>query len=768
MTLNDIRMTAKLPMAFVVLSLTIALSISWMGYRDFKSSLLDQVQKKLEILTVERAKAIEGWYVAMESQVSSYASDLTVVQAMQGFDSTFGLLMDDPIVDLQLAYIEENPNPIRERDNFDRAPAQIPYNYQHENYHPFFRDIKDSLDLYDVFLLDADGNMLYSVYKELDFATNFLTGPYADSGLGSAFEAALKASPGTIVFSDFQPYAPNLGAPAAFIATPVENAQGIVIGVFAVQLPANQMSQIVTHDAGLGTTGELTMLASDLLARSESRFEGRHQLLDPLTPTPQIIETFETGTSTYVYAKNLAGLPSIGNARLINILGENWVLVGEFELSEVFAAATSQRNKTLAFTFGAMLLVALLGWIISRSFTDPLTLIVKSMKQISERNYSVSIPDTGRRDEIGDLSRALELMVDRLQAFDKKLIEDNENTAAQKFAVVELGNGLKRLASGDFTTLLDQHFSAEYDALRHDYNNSVENVGSTISNLKQFSSVIGDQTTKMGSESCELSRRTESQAATLEETAAAIDQITRNIAESSTELKSAEKLIHEVDSDAKKGRHVVENTTKAMSAIEKSSEEIGSIIRVVDDIAFQTNLLALNAGVEAARAGDAGRGFAVVASEVRQLAMRSTDAVSQIKGLIGTSATNVETGVTLVRATEGMLLEIVNRIESISTLITSVAKSSIDQSGSITEINVGVTNLDRVTQQNAMMVENSNNSVQALQTEASNLLGLLKSFRVSEAPNNIVTMETTHHKTTDGVFKAKDRPVATAEPYRLT
>lgn len=754
MNINDIRMTAKLPVAFVLLSLSVALSLSWLNYKEFKSSLLQQTQAKLEILTVERSLAMGNWFESLDSKVASYASDPTVIQAIQGFNSTFGLLMDDPVADLHKAYIDENPNPVGEKDLFDRAPASIPYNFQHENFHPFFRDIKNRLSLYDVFLFDTDGNLLYSVYKETDFATNFLTGPYANSGLAAAFETSLTLPVGETVFNDVKPYEPSYGAPAGFIATPVENAQGTIIGVFAVQLALGAVSDVIARADGLGETGELTMLAPDMLARSESRFDNRHATLDPLTPNQSVIDAFKTGVSTYANDVNLNGALSIGVARVIDILGKNWVLVGEFELSEVYAIAKQERNKVFVLTLAAMLLVALVGWFISKTFTDPLTSIVQAMQKIGDRDYNFTIPDTRRKDEIGDLSRTLELMADRLRAFDQKLIEENEKADAQRYAVDELGSGLRRLAAGDFTKPLEQTFAAEYDALRADYNNSVKSVGSTIQNLKQFSKMIGNQTEKMGEEALELSRRTENQAATLEETAAAIDQITSKIAESTQELKSAEKLIYEVDEDAKKGRSVVENTTSAMGEIEKSSKEIGSIIRVVDDIAFQTNLLALNAGVEAARAGDAGRGFAVVAAEVRQLAMRSTEAVSQIKELVTTSATNVETGVALVRDTEGMLLEIVNRIETISTLIASVSAGATDQAGSITEINVGVTNLDRVTQQNAMMVDNSTNNVRALQSEAANLLELLKLFIVADNDDTVVSFSSRNRSTAPAVTGA--------------
>ena len=744
MHINDIRMTTKLPLAFVTLSLIVALSMSWMGFRDFKASLIEQNHEKLDILAKERALAIENWFNGLDAQVRRYAADPTVIQAIQGFDSTFGLLMDDPVKDLQAAYIDNNPNPLGEKDLLDQAPESIPYNFQHANFHPFFRAAKDYLALYDIFLFDTDGNLIYSVYKETDYATNFITGPYANSGLGAAYRTALELEAGTTVFQDFASYVPSGGAEASFIASPVLGTNGTVIGVFAVQVPAAEMSLVINSGDGLSETGELTMVSSDLVARSSSRFEDGHNILDPIDVNETAASAFETGKSYYVSEPTIKGELGLGVARSVDILGNEWVLLGELTLNEALEDAVTERNKTLIFTATAMLLIAAAGWFISRSFTTPLTAIVSAMRKIGERDYDVEIPDTGRRDEIGDLSRTVELMIDRLKAFDQKLETEKAQAAAQEFAVAELGNGLQRLAVGDFKTKLSQKFSAEYEPLRLNYNNSISNVGTTISNLKRFSRMIGEQTSTMNNEAEELSQRTENQAATLEETAAALDEITLNITESSKELKSAESLVLEVDSDAKRGSIVIQNTTSAMGEIEKSSEEIGSIIRVVDDIAFQTNLLALNAGVEAARAGDAGRGFAVVAAEVRQLAMRSTEAVGQIKQLVDASATNVSTGVKLVRDTESVLLEIANRIDSISQLITSVAKNATDQSGNIGEINVGVTNLDRVTQQNAQMVDSSTRSVKALREEAAKLVDILNGFDVAEAGENVVAFASRH------------------------
>lgn len=741
MRLNNIRMSAKLPLAFVILSLSVTLVVSWMGYRDFSTALIQQNQTTLRVITTERANAVENWFDRINSQVLSFADDPTVMNAMLGFNSTFGLLMDDPVTDLQNAYITNNPNPVGQKDLLDRAEESIPYNFQHENYHPVFRQIKDLYNLHDFFLFDMDGNLVYSVFKEADFATNFETGPYRDSGLASAYRMARDGVIGETYFADFSSYAPSNNAPASFIASPIMDPINQAIGVVAIQLPADSLTALVANPEGLGATGELTLIGSDLKSRSESRFEDRHTISTTLTINPTVLSAMENGSTSYYAEPDLTGEPAVGVATTLDILGERWLLLGEIALSEVYEAAYAQRNKTLVFSAIAMVIVALCGWFVSRAFSRPLDAVVTAMARVAERDYEAQLPDLNRQDEIGDLARAVTLVVDRLREFDDKLVLEKKSADAQKFAVSELATGLKRLADGDFSRGLDRSFAAEYDELRVNYNETIQRLGETISDLKTFSELLKNQTETIGRDSNELSQRTENQASTLEETAAAIDQITETITQNGNDLRSAETLILETDGHVKQGRSVVENTTKAMDEIEKSSEEIGSIIRVVDDIAFQTNLLALNAGVEAARAGDAGRGFAVVAAEVRQLAMRSAEAVAQIKSLIETSSTNVGSGVKLVRQTEAVLMEIVQRMEGISTVITSVASGAAEQSGNIGEINTGVNNLDRVTQQNAMMVENSNASLQALSSEATKLSRMLAGFKVRDQASTVFALD---------------------------
>jgi methyl-accepting chemotaxis protein len=232
----------------------------------------------------------------------------------------------------------------------------------------------------------------------------------------------------------------------------------------------------------------------------------------------------------------------------------------------------------------------------------------------------------------------------------------------------------------------------------------------------------------------DLARRTETQAASLEETAAALSEITATVKKTAENAGNARSVVASARTDAEHSGEVVEKAVAAMSNIEASSRQVGQIIGVIDEIAFQTNLLALNAGVEAARAGEAGRGFAVVASEVRSLAQRSAEAAKEIKGLISASGRQVDEGVQLVKETGGALQRIVRHVNEISDIVATMATSAHEQATALSEVNVAVGQMDQVTQQNAAMVEETAAASRSLAQETDNLNRLVNADGGPEAP----------------------------------
>jgi methyl-accepting chemotaxis protein len=283
-------------------------------------------------------------------------------------------------------------------------------------------------------------------------------------------------------------------------------------------------------------------------------------------------------------------------------------------------------------------------------------------------------------------------------------------------------------------------FEGDYDKLRQNYNLSITNLHDTLGSVVQRANDIRGRANDMSNASDDLSRRTENQAATLEETAAALDQLTASVKSAAEGARKVESVVTDARRDAQASEPVVQNAVNAMNEIETSSEEISKIIGVIDDIAFQTNLLALNAGVEAARAGEAGRGFAVVASEVRALAQRSSDAARQIKTLIAESAGQVSQGVDLVGQAGTVLTKIAGHVGHISDLMSDIASGAEEQSVGLGEINIGVTQLDKVTQQNASMVEQQTANSHALNGNAGQLGQLMERFKMqNRMPDSSVT-----------------------------
>lgn len=493
-----------------------------------------------------------------------------------------------------------------------------------------------------------------------------------------------------------------------------------------------------------------------------------------------VIETFQAETAaTITAASDPARLEetraTIAKVARLTKIREIITTITDSEL-----AAAADRQTVLTSTFeratvtlavgGAVAGLAALamGLLLAKAVAKPVVAMTAAMGALAIGNTRITVPAVGRKDEIGAMANAVEVfranavaslrLQEEAEAARNHSDQQRQQTAQSDRARADemaqateaLGKGLKHLAGGNLTFYLSEPFAPDFETLRSDFNAAVTQLSKTLATVADATSGLDNGSQEVSSSANDLSKRTERQAASLEETAAALNEITANVTSSCNRADEARNVARQANESAGHSGCVVAAAVDAMNKIEQSSGQISNIIGVIDEIAFQTNLLALNAGVEAARAGDAGKGFAVVAQEVRELAQRSAQAAKEIKGLIRNSSSEVQGGVKLVSETGAALETIVGYIVTIGQHMDAIAMAAREQSVGLAEVNNAVNEMDQVTQQNAAMVEEMSAAGATLAGEAARLRDMISHFQLSG------------RAASGSVARASGRPVASA------
>ncbi|MEW2912349.1 methyl-accepting chemotaxis protein [Leisingera sp. JC11] len=726
---RNLKLAHKLPLLVVGTALTVTIVLISFSSSYFRRSVVHDAGVVLQSLIGDREAALEAYLKSIEAAVLTVSSVPSTAKAMK---------------DMGVTWDSRGGSGQKEVSNLSMfASAASPYDIHFERNHPAFEKMMERLGFYDIFLISPEGDVIFSVAKEADYASSLTAGPYKESGLAQAFRLAAEGEKEHVYFSDIAPYAPSADAPAAFAATRILDSGGRYIGVFALQVAIDEIAAITSSFEGDLKTLDVYLAGQDLKARTPSRLEGGHGLLDDLPALPHIQRAFASlsvSSSEAPANTDATFYPSVikDNGREVTAVSApvsfrnvQWALVAELDRTEVLAPATSQRQIMILISLVCAALVSFFGWLFARSITRPIDRICTDMEAVSSGDLDTEVEAASRTDEIGKIGRTLVSMQDDLKLARAAEEERAEMQRQQQQVVESLSAGLVQLADGDFSQPITSAFPEEYEQLRQNFNSTVSNLSGTVQQVIEASGSIRNGAAEISQASDDLSHRTESQAATLEQTAAALDELTASVKSAADGARSVEATMAAARTEAENNREVVQSAVSAMTEIEQSSNHISQIISVIDDIAFQTNLLALNAGVEAARAGEAGKGFAVVASEVRALAQRSSDAAMEIKTLISDSSKQVERGVDLVGKAGEALQSIVEQVTHISQLVSGIAEGAAEQSTGLNEINTGVTQLDQVTQQNAAMVEEATAAGHMLNTDAGKLAELVAHFRVS-------------------------------------
>jgi len=319
-----------------------------------------------------------------------------------------------------------------------------------------------------------------------------------------------------------------------------------------------------------------------------------------------------------------------------------------------------------------------------------------------------------------------------------KVVKYATDITGRKFAVTELGKGLAALAEGDLRCQIGDSFPAELESVRQAFNSTVAGFSRVVGELKETSRALRGATGEILAGANDLAERTTRQAAAVEETSAAIEQLSNGVATNAKRAKDAQSSAQAVAGSAKETGEVMQQANVAMEGVATQAAKISNIIGLIDDIAFQTNLLALNASVEAARAGDAGKGFAVVAVEVRRLAQSAASASRDVKGLIERSDEAVSLGSKLVSSATDRLVGMVVQVNDNAHLMEQIANANNEQASAISEVSAAVRQMDEMTQHNAALVEQTNAAIEQTEGQAARVDSLIDRFVVDAGGSVVV------------------------------
>jgi methyl-accepting chemotaxis protein len=618
--LSNLPIARRLPIVVAALSAFAALATGSAAFLKASSDHKAETRSALVEAALAKKATLSSYLTSIENDLKAVSTNPHTLEALNRFDAAYTGFGATATADLQRIYIEQNPNPLGQKEKLDAANDGSAYSAAHRDLHPWFRSFLRTNGYYDIFLFNTKGDLVYTVFKENDFATNLQTGAWRDTGLGRVFRKALS---GETAFDDFEPYAPSADAPASFIARPITDASGQTVGVLAFQMPIGNINASMDPTGVNGQTGEALLFGEDGKVRNQSRFAAEDPILTYSVPE-RLAGAARGAEKGFTNAMSRKGEDTMAAFAHLTFQGVDWTVSSDIAVSEANAPLMGLARDVGLASLIVALLAGGIGFAFSRTITRPLSRLNDTMKAMSSGDLNTVVPERDRRDELGAMANTVEgfreagLMQRELEA---KARDDAANQIAR-------------------AKLIEQ-VTAEFDAKSQDVLRAVSAAAAELEATARAMTENADRTSQMAAN---VAAGAEESGANAQTAAMSAENLVSAIGEIERSAQTSGRVTEEAVVRAR-------TATADVRSLSDTARRIGEVVDLIKGIADQTNLLALNATIEAARAGDAGRGFAIVAAEVKSLANQTASATEDIAGQIGAIQTAIRT---VVGAIEGI------------------------------------------------------------------------------------------------------------------